>query len=205
MYSDPNGTFVITTAVIIGVVKLMAIGFAVGATVAGGIEIGRQVSREGWNYTDWDWKQIGLSTLGGGVAGAISAIPIPGAGFLSYLGTFAIGGIASVAGGWISGSVTDFNSGLIAFGIGGFANVAARGISSGINKLISRRSQNILQNHFIYDNMTAADLIMTSSSAYNNFTRETAKLVAIGLGSFSKSISYSIINSGLSSFMSGWY
>lgn len=39
------------------------------------------------------------------------------------------GGLASVVGGTISGTVTDWKSAAIAFGIGGFASVIAKGLS----------------------------------------------------------------------------
>ena len=122
MYSDGSGHFP-------GLITAMLIGFGVGFLVGGGFEIGKQIHNNGWNLKDWNWGQIGLSALGGGVAGAISAIPIPGSGFLSYLGTFFIGGVASVTGGLISGSVNSWETAALAFGIGAVANVAARGVS----------------------------------------------------------------------------
>ena len=44
---------------------------------------------------------------------------------MAYLSTFLTGGIVAVAGGMISGSVTDIQSATIAFGIGAIANVAS--------------------------------------------------------------------------------
>ena len=40
-----------------------------------------------------------------------------------------MGGIASAAGGWVSGSVNSWESAAVAFALGGVANVAGRGIS----------------------------------------------------------------------------
>ncbi len=62
------------------------------------------------------------------MAGAISAVPT-GGGLLGYVGAFALGRLASVVGGTISGTVTDWKSAAIAFGIGGFASVIAKGLS----------------------------------------------------------------------------
>ena len=56
--------------------------------ICGVVEIGKQVNTYGWNISQWDWKQIGLSALGGGVAGLISAIPLGG-----VVGVFFFGGI----------------------------------------------------------------------------------------------------------------
>ena len=82
MRVDPDGN------AFVSILIAMAIGFGIGAAVGGGIEVGKQIKSNGWNPSNWDWCQIGLSALGGGVAGAISALPISGTGFLSYLGTF---------------------------------------------------------------------------------------------------------------------
>lgn len=137
-YSDPEGTAVITIATVVAVLKLMAIGFAIGAVVGGGFEIANQINNNGWDPYNWDWIQIARSSLGGGIAGAITAIPIPGfnklgiAGkFLSYSISFFAGGFGSVIGGLISGSVDITNpySIINSFIIGAFANVVARGVA----------------------------------------------------------------------------
>ena len=126
MYSDGTGQFAISIFL-----TTILTGALIGGAVGGGFEIGRQlIFEDGVN----DWGKVGLVALGGAVAGAITAIPIPGAGFLSYLGTFALGGAGSVASGFITGTVSFDNpwSIALAFGIGGVANVAARGISDAI-------------------------------------------------------------------------
>ena len=81
-----------------------------------------------------------------------------GSGVVGYLTTFATGGIGSVLGRMISGSVTDLQSGLIAFGIGAVANVAARGITALINKGVSAGAQKALNNQ-MFDDMTLGDLV----------------------------------------------
>ena len=97
MYADPSGHLVITTvALIIGLVavgKAMLIGAAIGAAVGAGFEFVKQLYQNGGDFSSLDLGAIGMAVLGGAVSGAISTIPIPGSGFLSYLGTFAIGGL----------------------------------------------------------------------------------------------------------------
>lgn len=129
MYSDPSGHIAIS-ALLLG----MAIGFGVGFAIGGGFEIGKQIYANGWNPGDWDWGQIGLSALGGGVAGAISSISL-GTGLVGYLSAFAFGGIGSALGGWISGSVTSWETAGMAFLIGGTANVLGKGVTDIINKI----------------------------------------------------------------------
>ena len=122
-YSDPSGHFVITT-----IIGTILIGALIGGAIGGAFELGRQIIFEGGVN---NWSKIGLAVLGGAAAGAITAIPLPGKGFLSYLGTFALGGFGSVVSGFITGTV-GFDNGwsiALAFGIGGIANVVARGVS----------------------------------------------------------------------------
>ena len=190
----------------------MLIGFGVGTLIGGGFEIAKQAYNGGdwnWDMLSWDWRQIGLSALGGGVAGAISSISF-GSGLIGYLTTFATGGIGSVLGGMISGSVTDLQSGLIAFGIGAVANVAARGITALINKGVSAGAQKALNNS-IFDDMTLGDLAGSAlknngySPAYNKLLNQAANLVLKANGQWARSSMYSFTNAGISSLLSGWY
>ena len=139
-YADPSGCGAISAILI-----AMAIGFGVGATIGGGFEIGKQIYANGWNPGDWDWTQIDLSVLGGGFAGAISSISI-GSGFVGYLSAFALGGVGSVFGGWISGSVTSWESAGMAFLIGGTANVLGKGVSDIINKIKVGKNISVVSN-----------------------------------------------------------
>ena len=169
---DPDGHMAIS-ALLIG----MAIGFGVGALIGGGFEVGKQIYANGWNLRDWDWAKIGLAALGGGVAGAISAIPIPGSGFLSYLGTFAIGGVASVAGGLITGSVNSWETAALAFGIGGAANVFARGVTDVIKHIkvskqisvISNKAQSIANMSAKNKSLTIWNMVGTDNFSRNAF------------------------------------
>ena len=132
-YADSSGHFVITTAALItglvAVGKAMLIGAAIGAAFGAGFEFGKQLYQNGGDFSSLDLGTIGMAALGGAVSGAISAIPIPGSGFLSYLGTFAIGGAASIAGGLVTVSVNSWETAAFAFGIGGVASVIGRGAS----------------------------------------------------------------------------
>ena len=61
---DPSGHI----SILIG----MLIGFGVGALIGGGFEIVKQAYNGGewnWDISSWNWGQIGLSALGGAVAG----------------------------------------------------------------------------------------------------------------------------------------
>lgn len=201
---DPSGH----SAILIG----MLIGFGVGALIGGGFEIAKQAYNGGdwnWDMSSWDWGQIGLSALGGGVAGAISSISF-GSGVIGYLTTFATGGIGSVLGGIISGSVTDLQSGLIAFWVGAVANVVARGITALINKGVSAGAQKALSNP-MFDDMTLGDLASSAlknngySPAYNKLLNQAANLVLKANGQWARSSMYSFANAGISSLLSGWY
>jgi RHS repeat-associated protein len=204
MYIDPSGESFIFA---------LGIGFLLGAIIGGGFETASQINDNGFTLEDWDWGQIGLSALGGGIAGMISAIPIGGTGVLSYLASFGIGGLASVSGGLISGSVSfsEPSTIILSFAIGGVANVLARGISSKINKMVADKAKNTLQNSFAFSNMKLSDMVGTGLSnnglnpAYLKLANEAARLVTYSHGAFTKSIAYSSINSSLSSLFSGWY
>ncbi len=201
MYSDPNGHFAISTLLI-----SMALGFLAGGVISGCFEIGNQIYNNGWNLSSWDWQQIGLSALGGAVAGMISAVPIGG-----LAGAFILGGIGSVAGGLITGSVNSIETALVSFGIGAIANVVAYGISDKLanikaskifnqsNKAKSLAVQK-LQGHPL--NMGAKVL---KGSFRNSFKQTTQKEILSLIKNANPWIRYSIYSSIFSSTMSGWY
>ena len=218
MYVDPSGEIAICT-----ILAAMAIGFGAGFVIGGSFEIGKQIYNNGWHPSTWDWGQIGLSALGGGVAGAISAIPIGGGGFISYLGTFFIGGIASVAGGLISGSVNSWESMAIAFGIGAVTNVFARGVSD-----IAKHFKVKKQINAIYPraskiaNMSSKkkSLEIWNLIGLDNFSRNAYKswgvdqiynlLIIeannqISISATNNLLRYTIYSSIVSSLISGWY
>ena len=192
MYTDPSGE---------GFFTALLIGFLVGAIIGGGVEVGFQIHQNGWNPGDWNWGQIGLSALGGGVAGMIAAIPVPGLAalgwggkLLSYGMTFALGATGSIAGGYISGYANADNWWM--FGLmGGFGNVAARGISAGVNKLVTRAGQNTI-NHWSNAGLRVSDMVGN---------KVLARTVGNAMGLFPRSISYSFMNSGIGSLFGWWY
>ena len=115
----------------------MAIGFGIGAAVSGCFEVAAQIRKNGWSPLSWDLEKIALSMLGGGVAGAITAIPVPSfaklgaiGNILSYGTTFALGSVGTLAGGAVSGTINFNSSSEVAFAmvVGGFSNVVARGV-----------------------------------------------------------------------------
>lgn len=214
MYSDGDGHSAILA---------MLIGFGVGALIGGGFEVGKQIYTNGWNPGDWNWGKIGLATLGGGVAGAISAIPIPGSGFLSYLGTFAIGGGASIAGGLINGSVNSWETAALAFAIGGAANVIGRGISDVVKHIkvskqigaISNKAQSIANMSLKNKSLAIWNMIGTDNFTRNAFkswgydqifnllmTEGTNQLILDTTSNFFRYMVYSSIASSLGS---GWF
>ena len=216
MYYDGSGHFP-------GLITAMLIGFGVGFLVGGGFEIGKQIHNNGWNLKDWNWGQIGLSALGGGVAGAISAIPIPGSGFLSYLGTFFIGGVASVTGGLISGSVNSWETAALAFGIGAVANVAARGVSDLVKHIkVSKQINAVRANANRIASMSSKkksleiwNLIGTDNLSRNAFKSWGAPEIfdlliteastQLQISSTNNLLRYAVYSSIISSVTSGWF
>ena len=218
MYVDPSGCFPITSLLI-----SLAIGFCVGALIGGGFEVWKQIHNNGWNPANWNWAQIGLSALGGGVAGIISAIPIPGTGFLSYLGTFFAGGFASIAGGLISGSVDSWQTALIAFGIGAIANVVGRGFSDIIKNIkLNKQVGLVHSNATRIANMSLKkkSLEIWSLIGSDNFSRNAFKswnandifellmteaTTQLKINETKNLLRYAVYSSIISSLISGWF
>ena len=116
-------------------------GMLIGGAVAAGFEIGSQVVFDGGVH---DIGAVFSATLGGMVAGAVSGIPVFGGFTLgNYIGTAALGGVASLAGGIVSGGVHDVNSGLIAFSLGALGNVAAKAVNQLVVNRIAGKIMNI--------------------------------------------------------------
>ena len=225
MNIDPNGTWswkkfwrgVVAAVAVVGITvatvftagaATVALGAVIGASVSAAWSIGAQLVANGGNFAAINWGNVGSAALGGAFAGAISAIPIPGSGLLSYLGTFATGGVSAVVGGFISGSVNNAQTALIAFGLGSFANVVARGISDLINKGISASAQKSLKS-YAYKDIGLEDLIGidngVDSSVFNRFMSDAGKLTTRALGGWAKSLTYAITSSSISSIISGWF
>ncbi len=217
MYSDPSGNFVISSFLI-----SIAIGFAIGAVIGGGFEVAKQVNANGWNAGEWDWGQIGLSTLGGGISGAISSIS-PGSGFISYLRAFLLGGLASVSGGLISGSVNSLESVALAFCIGGIANVVGKGMSDIVKHIKVSKQINILSSKAQkIANMSAKkkSLKIWSMIGEDNFSRNSFKSWGydqifgllkteatnqMKIAATKNLMRYTVYSSVVSSLGSGWY
>ena len=201
----------------------MLIGAGIGIAVSGGFEIYKQINASGWNMEDWNWAQIARSAAGGALAGALSAIPIPGTGFLSYLGTFFLGGTASVVGGLVSGSVHSWQSGVFAFGLGGVASVAGRGLGDFVEYInvskkvgaISAKAQSIASMSAKQKSLTIWNMV-----GMDNFTRNAFKgwgyeqifdllmLEAtnqMAISSVMNLTRYSVYSALTSSLLSGWY
>ncbi len=201
-----SGHFVISFSAI---AISMLIGFAIGATVSGTVAIIEEVYNDGnwnWDASTWDWRSIAKSALGGGVAGAISAIPIGG-----VIGSLLFGGTASVLGGLISGSVHDLKSGLLAFGIGAGANMIGYGASKIFSKVKANKIFNqgrkakslaIQKMQGKSFNMGAKALKGNMRNAFKDTTKEEIEKLIVNTNVLCR---YSILSSIVANPLSGWY
>jgi RHS repeat-associated protein len=207
-YSDPSGNLAIPAFV-----TAMFIGFGVGFALGGIFETGKQIKNNGWDPSNWDGIQILLSALGGGVAGAISAM-MPKA---NYFVTFILGGIGSVLGGFISGSVNSFGTAVQAFLIGGAANIFGKWVSDQIKYFdaVEIKARSISKMGAKKKSLAIWKMLGTDKSmrnAYKDWTYELIFDVVLeqpisqhlisGLNDLSKYMVYSSLTSTL---CSGWY
>lgn len=123
-YTDENGEFVFTTAIIVGI----AIGATVGAYSGAVIANGGQYDPRKWNYSSFDtWGGMLYGAAIGGAASfagaAVGASVAAGVG----IGGFAGGAISGAAAGAVSGSIQGFGMGLYA-GEGDFGYAAQSGL-----------------------------------------------------------------------------
>ncbi len=205
MYVDPNGD---------SFILVMGIGFLVGAVLGAGFEIASQISSNGSDISSWDWGQIGLSALGGGVAGAISAIGLSSYSLTAYAVSMFTGGTGSVIGGWISGSVTDISSAMMAFGIGAVAGGLAKGVghlrfnikASNMLKATGKARSLAINNFLKTNNFSPVNMGHSSFGGWsrNIFKGATNKSI-IDLVSAVTARSSAVYSSITSSLMSGWY
>ena len=201
MHADPSGCFVLTTFLI-----TIAIGALIGGLISGGFAIADQIQQNGWDISNWNWKQIGLSVLGGIVAGGISAIPIGG-----WVGALVFGALGALAGGLISGSINSIESALICMSIGAVANIIAYGIGDKIantqaSKIFNQSSKpkslavQKLQSHPL--NMGTKVLKGSYRNAFKGTTQAEIKDLIINV---SPLLRYGIYSAITSSILSGWY
>ncbi len=102
VYTDPDGNFVITAAVIIGVVKAIGIGVAIG-----GVSYTASVGFSKGGFNNWNWGQFGKSIGIGAASGLVSFGVGSAAGAIGGVGGFAVqtaghaawGGVNSVLNG----------------------------------------------------------------------------------------------------------
>ena len=200
MYTDESGEafFASLLAVFIG-------GLISGA-ITGAFAIANQISTNGWNPKDWNWKDIGTSVVGGFVAGMISAIPLGG-----WLGALGFGGAGAVVGGAITGSVNNVETFFTALTIGAVANLIGYGINVGIAKYKAGTIYNLgnkakslavqqLQAHPM--NMGAVALKGGYRNAFKNISQKEIQKLLMNANFW---LSNSIFSSITSSSLSGWY
>jgi hypothetical protein len=202
MMIDPSGEF--------GILATLLIGGMIGAAISGGINTYQQIkSGESFNV-----ESLLMNMAGGFVAGVISAIPIPGFTAGAYLMSGLTGGVGSLAGGIISGSVTDLQSGLIAFGIGAAAGMVSKGVAhvrfniqtKSITSLTGK-ARSIAVNDFLKNNSyTPVDFGKNtfggwSRNMFKNISNNSIEMLVDEVYSRSAFV-YSAI---VSSSFSGWY
>ncbi len=188
-------------------------GMLIGGAVSAGFEIGSQVIFDGGIH---DIGGILSAALGGMVAGAISGIPIfSGFTLGNYIGTAALGGIASLVGGIVSGGVSNFSSGIVAFSLGALGNVAAKAVhqlvvnrvAGKIMDISSSKSRSLaINNYFINHNVKPMGLGHStfggwSRNLFKDMSKDFFKSVVIDTTGRS-AIVYSAF---ISSAISGWY
>ena len=188
-----------------GILTAILIGALIGGIIAGGFSVAGQISNNGWDVGNWDWTQIGISTLGGVVAGGISAIPIGG-----WVGAIAFGGIGAVSGGLITGAVNSFETAAIIFGVGAFANLVGYGISNAIAKTqanfiynLSNKAKSLavqqLQMHPL--NMGSVALKGSYRNAFKNISQQEIRSLLVHANPWLRNGVYS---SFFASLLSGW-
>ena len=207
-YSDPSGNIAIST-----IATAMLIGFGIGFAIGGIFEIGKQINNNGWDPSNWDGIQILRSALGGGVAGAISSM-MPSA---NYFVTFLLGGLGSVAGGLISGSVNSWETGVLAFLIGGTANILGKFVSDQIKYFdaVEIKARSISKMSAKKKSLAIWKMLGTDKSmrnAYKDWTYELIFDVVLEqpmsqhfISSLNDLSRYMLYSSLTSTLCSGWY
>ena len=197
MYTDETGE---------GILTAILLGALIGAVISGGFAVADEVATNGWDAENWDWKQIGLSTLGGGIAGGVSAIPLGG-----WLGALGFGGAGAVIGGVITGSVNNAETFFTALAIGAVANLIGYGINAGIAKYKAGTIYNLgnkakslaVQKLQAYPmNMGAVALKGSYRNAFKNVTQKEIQKLLLNANFWLRN---SIFSSITSSSLSGWY
>ena len=189
-----------------GFLATILFGAIIGGLISGGFAIVEQISTNGWNAGNWDWQKIGVSALGGAVAGGISAVPLGG-----FIGAVAFGGAGAVAGGLITGSVNSVETFFTALTIGAIANALGYGLNVGIAKYKSRNIYNLgnkakslavqrLQSHPL--NMGAAALKGSYRNAFKNISQQEIQKLLMNSNFWLRN---SVFSSITSSSLSGWY
>ena len=74
------------------------VGAVIGGVLEGGINLGTQLSQNGWNIHGVSWGEVGAHAAGGAVAGGIAGLTLGG----SLLADVAIGAVSNTAGGIVT-------------------------------------------------------------------------------------------------------
>ena len=130
MFGDPSGRFIISKILVGGTVKLILKKVGISATVGAAVGGGAQVVRNVATGNPWyhDMGGIFRAMLGGGVSGAISAVPIPKINsFVSVAVTSAAG---SFVGNMIVGEINSAQDVAIALTAGAAMGMLGQGAAS---------------------------------------------------------------------------
>ena len=108
VYCDPNGTFVVTTAMIVGII----VGAIIGGTIGGITAYQSAVSagKTGWNLVGATLLGVGTGAVLGAAVGGIIGAAVGGS------TAFLVGGLSSVAGKLVSDTVSSIVYGANNFG-----------------------------------------------------------------------------------------
>lgn len=166
-YTDPNGEFVITTALIIGA----AIGVAIGTYC--GYKIGYSKGATGWKMAGY---MIGGGLIGG-IAGFAGGAAGAAVGSAIGIGGFAGGAIAGGVGGFVGGFTNGFGMTLLGGGsfsdalksggmqalYGGFGGALFGGLAGGINSALNH--QNFWNGRPLCSSMRPGQIISDNTSS----------------------------------------
>lgn len=166
-YTDPNGEFVITTALIIGA----AIGVAIGTYC--GYKIGYSKGATGWKMAGY---MIGGGLIGG-IAGFAGGAAGAAVGSAIGIGGFAGGAIAGGVGGFVGGFTNGFGMTLLGGGsfsdalksggmqalYGGFGGALFGGLAGGINSALNH--QNFWNGRPLCSSMRPGHIISDNTSS----------------------------------------
>ncbi|MCM1142199.1 MAG: hypothetical protein NC453_26815, partial [Muribaculum sp.] len=164
VYVDAEGNLAFLAAI--------GIGAGVGALISGAAKVIDNVRH------DKDWNDgLGKAVLSGAVSGAVSAIPIPGAGPLAS--AVITGGASNLAADAINGDIHSFKDAAWSLTEGAAIGAATHGVNKWTSKLKSN-SKALTEGKILNDNLPHYENVLTdgpSVGAGKNFTATQKKKI----------------------------